>query len=89
MKKVTKLVLMLCLSLSAAFCYAHGVARTENEKGKDGVKKSIDITASIEPVYVGNTDNVTFRATDAFEITGPFQVNSGGGMTVIMQTCPD
>ena len=33
MKKVTKLVLMLCLSLSAAFCYAHGVARTENEKG--------------------------------------------------------
>ena len=26
---------MLCLSLSAAFCYAHGVARQENEKGKD------------------------------------------------------
>ena len=27
MKKVTTMVLMLCLSLSAAFCYAHGVAR--------------------------------------------------------------
>ena len=35
MKKVTTMVLMLCLSLSAAFCYAHGVARQENEKGKD------------------------------------------------------
>ena len=34
MKKVTKLVLMLCLILSGAFCYASGVARTENEKGK-------------------------------------------------------
>ena len=39
MKKVTNLVLMLCLSLSAAFCYAHGVARTENEKGK--VRKAL------------------------------------------------
>ena len=32
MKKVTKLVLMLCLILSGAFCYAHGAARTEKEK---------------------------------------------------------
>jgi len=29
MKKVTTLVLMLCLVLSGAFCYAHGAARTE------------------------------------------------------------
>ena len=36
MKKVTKLVLMLCLILSGALCYAHGTARTENEKGEDG-----------------------------------------------------
>ena len=37
MKKVTKLVLMLCLVLSGAFCYAHGAARTENnEKENDG-----------------------------------------------------
>ena len=32
---------------------------------------------------------VTFRATDYFEITGPFQVESGGELTVIMQECPD
>ena len=36
MKKVIKLVLMLCLVLSGALCYAHGVARTENWKGGDG-----------------------------------------------------
>ena len=29
MKKVTTLVLMLCLVFSGAFCYANGVARTE------------------------------------------------------------
>lgn len=34
MKKVTKLVLMLGLVLSGAFCYANGVAGLENEKGK-------------------------------------------------------
>lgn len=29
MKKVTKMILMLCLVLSRALCYAHGAARTE------------------------------------------------------------
>ncbi len=29
MKKVTKLVLMLCLILSGAFCHARGIARTK------------------------------------------------------------
>ena len=37
MKKLTQMVLMLCLVLSGAWCYAHGAARTESEKGKDGV----------------------------------------------------
>lgn len=36
MKKVTQLVLMLCLILSGALCYARGIAGTENEKGSDG-----------------------------------------------------
>lgn len=53
------------------------------------VKKSIAITSTIETVYVGSTDKVTFRVTDAFEITGPFQVDSGGEFTVITQSCPD
>lgn len=54
-----------------------------------GVKKSINITSSIEPVSIGNTDKVTFRATHSFQITGPFQVDNGGEMTVIMQSCPE
>lgn len=59
MKKVTQLVLMLCLILSGAFSYAHGMARTEIEKGMGdhrltiqkaqhgGVDKSESIVASI------------------------------------------
>ena len=85
MKKVTKLVLMLCLVLSAAFCYAHGAARTENyEKENEGTP-----IIAILKAQLGSTDKVTFRATDSFEVTGPFQVNSGGEMTVIMQECPE
>lgn len=59
MKKLMQLVLMLCLILSGAFSYAHGMARTEIEKGMGdhrltiqkaqhgGVDKSESIVASI------------------------------------------
>ena len=40
MKKLAKLVLMLCLTLSGALCFASGLARTENEKGEDGISSS-------------------------------------------------
>lgn len=40
MKKLTTLFLMLCLTLSGALCYASGLARTENEKGEDGISSS-------------------------------------------------
>lgn len=53
-----------------------------------GVKGSISITSTEGMVSVSNTDDVTFRAADSFEITGPFQVDSGGKMAVIMQSCP-
>jgi hypothetical protein len=53
------------------------------------VKKSVSITSSIEPVCVEATDKMTFRSTDSFEITGPFQVDSGAEFTVIMQKCPN
>lgn len=36
MLKLSKTVLMLCLTLSGALCYASGMAGTENEKGNDG-----------------------------------------------------
>lgn len=50
MKKVTKLVLMFCLVLSGAFCYANGAARTENEK-RDGTP-----ILTIAKVQHGGTD---------------------------------
>ena len=37
MKKLAKLVLMLCLTLSGTLCFASGLAGTENEKGDDGI----------------------------------------------------
>ncbi len=52
------------------------------------LKKSVAITASNGPITVDNTDKVTFRVTDSFEITGPFQVDLGGEFTVIRQDCP-
>lgn len=64
------------------------VSQTDLDSIYYAVKKSISITADNGLVKVVNTDKVTFRATDFFEITGPFQVDSGGEMTVIMQSCP-
>lgn len=114
------MVLMLCLVLSGAFCFAH------NEEGKLGkgdeitidsirvyqlktdcdtdetiasqsdldnfdyaVKNSISITSTINEPVVSNTDKVTFRVADTFEITGPFEVQQGGEFAVIQQDCPN
>jgi hypothetical protein len=41
MKKVITLVLMLCLTLSGAFCHANGVAGQENKRGNDGIPISV------------------------------------------------
>lgn len=53
------------------------------------VKKSYNISSANGNVKVRDTDKVTFRSTDYFEITGPFQTDIGGELTVIMQECPD
>ncbi|MBR1515091.1 MAG: hypothetical protein IJ622_12500 [Bacteroidales bacterium] len=37
MIKLKQLILMLFFVLSGAFCYASGVARTENEKGEGAI----------------------------------------------------
>jgi len=67
MKKVTTLVLMLCLILSGAFCYASGVARTENKKveGPILIKQKVhhggtDKSGSIVPSINGNALIVVF-----------------------------
>lgn len=53
------------------------------------VKKSVAVTSSLEEIEIGNTDKITFRVADSFEVTGPFQAESGCEFTVIRQDCPE
>ena len=81
MKKLTNMVLMLSLILSGAFCYAGGVARTENRKGEGapiiiakshygGTDKSGSIVPSIEGhvltiAFIENLGQVSVEITTA------------------------
>ena len=69
MTKVTKLVLMLCLFLSGALCFAKSAAGTENEKGNDGtpievfqivIHESSDKSGGIRPYINGQVLTVVF-----------------------------
>ena len=62
MKKVTKLVLMLFLIHSGAFCHASGVAEQENEKGNDGTPISIIEKASHSSSEKGNSILATLNS---------------------------
>ncbi len=69
MKKVTQLVLMLCLVLSGALCYARGNARTEMKKEGtpiDVIAKAIhgedDKSNYITPLINGHVLMVLFDA---------------------------
>ena len=53
------------------------------------VKNSYLITSTTGNVKVRSTDKLTFRATNSFEITGPFQTDMGGELSIIVQECPD
>ena len=68
MKKVTTLVLMLCLVLSGALCYANGAARTENKKveGPILIKQKVhhggtDKSGSIVPSIYDHVLSVVFN----------------------------
>ena len=67
MKKITELVLMLCLVLSGALCYAYDEVGTENMKGGGSilVKKTAqhggtDKSGSIVPTINGKVLSVSF-----------------------------
>ena len=69
MIKFKEMILMLCFILSGALCYAHGEARTENEKGEGipievkectGVSGS-DRSNSIIPTLDGHVLTVVFN----------------------------
>ena len=84
MKKVTTLVLMLCLILSGALCYAGGEARTETTKEDGtptiviirsncgGIDKSGSISASIDGHYLSIvfTENLGQVAVDVTTSSG-------------------
>ena len=53
------------------------------------VKRAISVTSSMGNPIVSSSNNVTFRVTESFEITGTFEVQQGGKFTVITQDCPD
>lgn len=53
MKKVTKLILMLCFILSGAFCFAHGEARTD--KNGDGTPVEVIEASCLSGLPRGNS----------------------------------
>ncbi len=53
------------------------------------LKKNISITSSASETTVSSNDTVVYRVTDSFEVTGPFQVNSGANFTVLKNDCPN
>lgn len=63
--------------------------QTELDNFKYAVKKSISINPSASIIEIGANDKITFRVTDSFEITGPFQVDAGAEFTAIQQSCPE
>ena len=74
MKRVTQLVLMLCLILSGAWCYASDAARTENVKGNDGVPIIV-----IESVHISNCEkgHAIHASIDGHYLTVAFTENLG------------
>jgi hypothetical protein len=93
MKKITTLVLMLCLTLSGALCPAYGTVRTETEKGR-GTPITVIIKSqhggtnkggSIVPTIDGHYLTVVF-----FENLGQvtIEVSTVSGTSVHFTTTP-
>jgi hypothetical protein len=69
MKKVTRIILMLCFILSGAFCFAHGEIRTENVKGegipivviRNTIHGGSDRSSNIIPTLNGHVLSVVFN----------------------------
>lgn len=63
-----------------------------NQSDMDGfefsVKNSVSIASVNENVRIIDTEKVTIRFTESFEVTGQFQVDNGAEFTVIQNSCP-
>ena len=92
MKKVTTLVLMLCLTLSGALCYAHGTARTENKKSEGIILEvknaalhgSSDKSGSIVPTLNGHVLTVAFTENLGDVIV---EISTAAGGNVQVDSC--
>ena len=62
MKKVKTMFLMLCLTLSGAFCHASSVAEQENEKGEDGIPIELIKNSSHGGIEKGNSILATLNS---------------------------
>ena len=93
MKKITTLVLMLCLALSGALCYAHGAVGTETEKGEGTpitvILKSqhggTDKGGSIAPSISGHTLTIAFTE-NLGQVT--IEVSTASGTSVHFTSTP-
>ena len=77
MKKLTQLVLMLCLVLSGAWCYAGGVDGTGNEKGNDGTSILVIERTSHSSSEKGVIVNAIDASIDGHYLTVAFTENLG------------
>ena len=95
MKKMKKLVLMLCLVLSGAWCYANGAAGTGNKKG-EGIPLIIkekrttdnpDKGACINSSISGHTLTVAFTE-NLGQVVVEVETISGGNVQCLSMLTP-
>ena len=79
---------MLCLTLSGAWCFAHGAARTENGKGRDGIPieviegvcyTGLDKSNAIVPTLHGHVLSIVFTENIG-EVA--IEISTSAGVTV-------
>ena len=61
--------------------------QTDLDNFNYAVKKSIFVTSTVGQPIITSEDKVTFRVTNTFEITGPFEVDNGAEFTIVLQDC--
>lgn len=95
MNRLIIVVLMLCLTLSGALCFASGAARTENGKGEGTIltkKKTqhggTDKTGSIMPSINGKVLSVVFTE-NLGQVAVEVASASGAAVESLMTPTPD
>lgn len=85
---------MLCLTLSGALCYASGLARTENEKRKDGTPIEIIESSTHSGSEKGNSILATLNShmlmvvftENLGEVVAEISTAAGGNIQI--DSCP-